>query len=192
MQALSDYPCFPTFQSTAPRMLTVAVTGHRNLGFPETTAFVAYACRNILSRLQKQHSDNIMALSAIATGADTLFADAAIDLNIPLSVVLAADDIIEDYPSRDDREHFLHLSQQGQVHRLPFPKRCDRAYVALGNYLANVCDILVAVWNGQPAMGPGGTGDVVAYAKARARPIIHIDTRTSTISYSSTLASLSW
>jgi hypothetical protein len=32
-------------------------------------------------------------------------------------------------------------------------------------------DVLLAVWDGQPARGPGGTGDVVAYARARGTPV---------------------
>lgn len=174
------------------RTYTVAVTGHCKLGSAMITCFVEATCLDVLSRLQEQHAGNLQALSAVAIGADTIFADAAIQLDIPLSVVLAADDIIGDYPSLVDRKRFSRLCGLGQVHRLPFSARCDAAYVALGQYLVNTCDILVAIWNGQPAAGPGGTGDVVTYARARARPIIHIDTSAATVRYPPTLASLYW
>ncbi len=34
---------------------------------------------------------------------------------------------------------------------------------------------MMAVWDGEPAQGLGGTGDVVDYALARRKPVIHID-----------------
>ena len=36
------------------------------------------------------------------------------------------------------------------------------------------CDVLIAVWDGEPARGPGGTAEIVAYALERGRPIVHI------------------
>jgi hypothetical protein len=32
-------------------------------------------------------------------------------------------------------------------------------------------DVLLAVWDGRPARGFGGTGDVVAYARRRGVPV---------------------
>ena len=41
--------------------------------------------------------------------------------------------------------------------------------------VVELSDIVLAVWNGKPAKGKGGTADVVAYAIRRGVPLIHID-----------------
>jgi hypothetical protein len=40
--------------------------------------------------------------------------------------------------------------------------------------VADQCDALVAVWDGQPARGRGGTADIVAYARKKRRPLAWI------------------
>ena len=48
------------------------------------------------------------------------------------------------------------------------------SYHRLGTFLVRQVDILVAVWDGAPAEGPGGTGDVVAHALDAHKPVIWI------------------
>ena len=43
--------------------------------------------------------------------------------------------------------------------------------MAAGRLLVERSDRLIAVWDGLPARGPGGTADVVAYARALSRPV---------------------
>ena len=40
--------------------------------------------------------------------------------------------------------------------------------------LTDACDLLLAVWNGQPAQGPGGTGEVITLAESQGRPVLTI------------------
>jgi hypothetical protein len=48
-------------------------------------------------------------------------------------------------------------------------------YHALAAFLVRQIDLLVAVWDGQQADGPGGTGAVVARARNEGRPVLWID-----------------
>jgi len=41
----------------------------------------------------------------------------------------------------------------------------------VGRWVVDHSDHLVAVWDGMAARGPGGTGDVVAYARERGHPV---------------------
>ena len=50
--------------------------------------------------------------------------------------------------------------------------RCSRKVPAS---VVDLTDIVLAVWDGQPAKGKGGTADVVAYVLRRSVPLIHID-----------------
>ena len=53
-------------------------------------------------------------------------------------------------------------------------EREDEAYAAVGDLLVNQSDVLIAIWDGRAAEGPGGTAEVVHLA-ARARvPVIWI------------------
>jgi hypothetical protein len=40
--------------------------------------------------------------------------------------------------------------------------------------VADDCDVLVAVWDGEEAWSSGGTGDIVAHARRIGRRIVHI------------------
>ena len=44
--------------------------------------------------------------------------------------------------------------------------------MAPANVVADRCDLLIAVWDGQPAQGLGGTGDVVRYAREIGREVL--------------------
>jgi hypothetical protein len=51
----------------------------------------------------------------------------------------------------------------------------ESAFFAAGRYIVEQCDLLIAVWDGQPSKGLGGTGDVVAYARGVNRQVVVLD-----------------
>jgi hypothetical protein len=44
--------------------------------------------------------------------------------------------------------------------------------MAAGAIVADRCERLIAVWDGRPALGLGGTGDVVRYAQGIGRDVV--------------------
>ena len=50
----------------------------------------------------------------------------------------------------------------------------NRLYAALGSYLVRQVDLLIAIWDGHPAEGPGGTAGVVAEAVALGVAVVWI------------------
>jgi hypothetical protein len=48
-------------------------------------------------------------------------------------------------------------------------------YAAAGSEIATHCDVLLAVWNGKPPKGPGGTAEVCALALSKGAPVLWID-----------------
>jgi hypothetical protein len=161
----------------------VAVTGHQQLGDETTVAYVTQAFGAQLARLRDAHPEGVVALSGLGAGADTIFAELALRGGLALEVCLAAADIVENFVPGPERERFLTLcALSRQIHRLPYAGRSNTAYMALGRWLVESCDLLIAAWNGQPAAAEGGTGDVVAYARAHGRPVIHIHTIEHTVS----------
>jgi hypothetical protein len=51
----------------------------------------------------------------------------------------------------------------------------EAAYVQVGESLVGTADVLIAIWDGRQANGPGGTGHVVEMAVQGGVPVIHID-----------------
>jgi len=148
----------------------VGVTGHRDLGGAEDE--VASALRGALEEYQRTHGGRLVVLSAIAAGADSLFAEAAISLGIPLNVALPFEGYEEDFADGDERERFeTLLAAAEQRCTLPYEGRSTEAYASVGRWIVDHSDHLVAVWDGMPARGLGGTGYVVAYARERGHPM---------------------
>jgi len=50
----------------------------------------------------------------------------------------------------------------------------EESYYQAGRWIVDHCDWMVAVWNGLPSRGRGGTADIVAYARRTQRPLVHI------------------
>ena len=50
----------------------------------------------------------------------------------------------------------------------------EGAYLAVGESLVQTADILIAIWDGEQARGPGGTANVVDLALKSSTPVIHI------------------
>jgi hypothetical protein len=58
------------------------------------------------------------------------------------------------------------VSAASDVIVLPFEHAGREAYEAANELLLERADELVAVWDGQPSTGEGGTGDMVEHARA--------------------------
>jgi alpha-D-ribose 1-methylphosphonate 5-triphosphate synthase subunit PhnL len=48
---------------------------------------------------------------------------------------------------------------------MPFETSGPEAYLAASRHLIDHCDLLLAVWDGAPATGSGGTAEAVDYAR---------------------------
>jgi hypothetical protein len=67
------------------------------------------------------------------------------------------------------------LARAERVFELPGQRaRSERAYEWVGRALVAHTDILVALWDGADARGPGGTAAVIAMALQRGMPVIHL------------------
>lgn len=164
--------------SWSPRPYRVAVTGHRMLGDRHVHAWVKDASRRVLAasaEIGALNTAGVEAWSALAIGADTLFAQAALELGVPLVGVVPFAAYPRDFDP-DDRVVLDGLIERCErVVRLDRKRRTKHAYMAAGTRLVRECDVLLAVWNGKPSRGLGGTGDVVAYAERRGVPVVRVD-----------------
>lgn len=54
-------------------------------------------------------------------------------------------------------------------------------HVAAAEFLLRQVDLLIAVWDGKPAQGPGGTPDIAAQALEQGLPVVHLNPLDKTI-----------
>jgi len=125
-------------------------------------------------------------VSAIAEGADQWVADEAVKLGHELQCPLpfAREEYEKDFDDPAVKAEFHHLLSQatavfeldGKVETTPEGKRkpTAAAYEAVGLAVLNQTDLLLAIWDGQPPHGPGGTGAVVIKALERGIPVVWV------------------
>ncbi|MEU2772098.1 hypothetical protein ABZ646_04035 [Streptomyces sp. NPDC007162] len=149
-------------------MTTIAVTGHMDL-----TEDSIPLVRTALDDLLKQYADDLVGVSCIAKGADSLFAEAVLAAGGRLTVVIPSQDYRQNKVKPDHATLFDHLVEAaGEVLVLPHETANRQAYEAANTVLIERADRLVAVWNGEPPTGKGGgTADTVLEAQAAGIPV---------------------
>ena len=154
----------------------LGVTGHRLLAEEEKLRAAIRETFDVLA--ERFRGRPLVVYSALAEGADRLvieevcdLADASFIAVLPLPV----EDYARDFCSALSKRQFRELlSQASDVIELPNSQSRDEAYWQAGCYVVDHSDVLLALWDGQPAHGASGTADVVAYARKRSQPLIWI------------------
>ncbi|MBB4922077.1 hypothetical protein [Kitasatospora kifunensis] len=149
-------------------MAVIAVTGHMDL----TDSSIRPVRDALLEVLSEHPSHELTGVSCIAKGADTLFAEAVLSLGGRLIVVIPSADYREAKVKPDHASEFDRLRQAAdEVVVMPFATANREAYESANNELLRRADKLVAVWDGKPGNGRGGTADTVAGARTAGLPV---------------------
>lgn len=149
-------------------MPRIAITGHMNL----TATSVPLVYEAITGALAPHADDELTGISCIARGADSIFAQAVLDVGGMLEVVLPAAGYREQKVKPDHAPQFDELMRRATTVRvLPFAHANRPAYEAANEVLVSTCDTLFAVWDGQGGADKGGTTSVVEYAQSRSVPV---------------------
>lgn len=150
-------------------MTTFAVTGHMDLIGPSDELI-----RSALQKLFSDKSDSdLVGVSCIAKGADTLFAETILQLDGRLVVVLPSRNYRETKVKADHADRFDRLiADAAEVVVMDNEAANRAAYEAANNELLRHADRLVAIWDGSPPSGKGGgTADTVLLARERNIPV---------------------
>ena len=113
----------------------------------------------------------LVGVSCIADGPDTWFARAVLDHGGRLEVVLPAARYRADLPAWHHSTYDDLLRRATEVHRTGLDASGPGAHMAGSELLVDQVDELLAVWDGHPARGYGGTADVVTYAREHDVPV---------------------
>lgn len=149
-------------------MPRIGITGHSNL----TTATVPLVAAGIRSALEQYESNDLVGVTCLARGADQIFARVVLDLGGTIEIVLPAADYRDRKIKPDNAAEFDELSSKAAaIHTMPFAESNSRAYMAASEHVLSTISALVAVWDGKPSGGYGGTADVVEAARKRGLPV---------------------
>jgi hypothetical protein len=147
----------------------VGMTGHAGLP-PRTTELVTAALRDTIAR----YTPNLVGVSLLGPGADQLFARLVLELGGALYVVQPTEgsqyrDGFEDPKAQAGYDELY--ARARHVEALEHTESTEQAHMDAGKVVVDRSSVLLAVWDGQPSRGLGGTADVVAYARQRGVPV---------------------
>ena len=160
--------------------MRIGITGHQKL--PPSGSW-NWTRNEIHLFLERNIEIVTEVFSSLADGADQQFAEEALQLGIPLHVILPCSNYELAFGNPTALLMFTELkSQASEVRLLDYPEPSEDAFMAAGQEIVKSVDLLIAVWNGRSAPGNGGTDDVVKYAQLETRRIIHINPVSQTVS----------
>jgi len=159
--------------SSLPPIWIIGFTGHRRLRNPEG---VAATLRELIAALVTEIPGQLVGHSSIAIGGDTLFAEACLSLEVPWIAFLpvAEEDFRSDFAEPDWLKARQLLQRAARVQSLPAVNDRNLAYLECGLSTVEEADLMIALWDGEPSRGTGGTAEVVAHARVLGKPLIVI------------------
>lgn len=111
----------------------------------------------------------------MAIGADQIFARIVLQMKGSLQVVLPSEKYETTFAQEGSKRQFeLLLRSATRVETLPHNSPSEEAYLDAGRRIADLSDLVIAVWDGKDAKGKGGTADAVRYARERGIKVIVI------------------
>jgi hypothetical protein len=167
--------------------LKIGVTGHRPNRFPEAgmvrvrdklALLFPVIVRSIgqgegTGRLD--YSATVV-VSALAEGADRLVVNAGFSAGFGLIAILpfTADEYARDFDSEASRADFRTLLTRANRIAVLAGQRTapEDAYYQAGIAVLDQSNIVIAVWDGEPAHGKGGTTEIVQEAMKRGLPVL--------------------
>ncbi len=184
-----------------PLALAVGIVGHRPNRLPVTArakvaADLAAVIDGIVAAMRKAGQDHAAVFSgapvlslvgSLAEGADRMAADVVVarmaagdgTVSLALDAVLPFDrqEFEKDFADDASRAEFhAYLGRARAVLELPGSRQAEAgAYEAAAYTVVDQSDVVIAVWDGGPSGGRGGTTDTMEGAARDGRPLIVID-----------------
>ncbi|MFL5350840.1 MAG: hypothetical protein ACJ8AT_39220 [Hyalangium sp.] len=158
--------------------MKIGATGHQHrLGLDWTWAAEA------LDLVLAEQPAPLIGFSALAAGADQLFARTVLSRGGRHVALIPLKEYERCFDEPDDLTAYRELLSESEIVQLAHPGPTEAAFLAAGRQVVERSDLLVAIWDGQSAVGRGGTADIVAYARESGRPVVHLNPFSKVIRY---------
>lgn len=148
--------------------MKLGITGHRELDNPDWV-------KQELHRIINLQNPPIIGFTSLAVGTDQLFAQALLDCAGIFQVIVPCEEYIKAFDLSERVEYERLLSKAASIEVLPMAICNEDAFFLAGKKVIDISDLIIAVWDGKPAAGLGGTADIVEYAKLHSKSFIHIN-----------------
>ena len=158
-------------------MVKIGITGHR--AFVDREKIITGIEQALLFIAGRYPNQSWMVYSSCAEGADRLVVDRIRlfkpDVRLVIPLPLPIDDYLQDFALPESRFEFLQLvGQAAEIIPPQNPLPRPDCYSASGHAILTNSDVLIALWDGWAARGPGGTAEVVTSARLLALPLIWV------------------
>lgn len=152
--------------------MRVGITGHQRLKPPAEWGWVKAEIDKILGTTPQP----LIGVSSLAIGADQLFANAILRHDGLLEVIIPFPDYERTFDEGEDKQSYQGLlNRASRVDVLQREGSDEECYFKAGKMVADRADLLIAVWNGKPAAGLGGTGDIAKYVAQKQKRTLHLN-----------------
>ncbi|MEN2420968.1 hypothetical protein AABB02_23120 [Streptomyces rimosus] len=147
--------------------MRLGITGHR--GLPGTVEQSVRA--GLVESLRRFEPSELCGVSCLADGPDAWFAEIVLGLGGCVEAVVPAERYRDGLPEEHHAVYDALLRRAVDVHETGLRNSSSEAHMAGSEMLVDMVDRVLAVWDGKPARGFGGTADVVAYARRVGVPV---------------------
>jgi hypothetical protein len=151
----------------------VGFTGHRRV---ENEKKVAQVLDETIASLRRELGLDMIGRSSIASGADTLFAEACRAAKIPWIALLPFPEaeFKKDFTDGDWKRAKAALEQAERVEISSETAERPAGYLDCGLATVDGADLMVALWDGKASRGAGGTAQIVDHARRVGKPLLII------------------
>ncbi len=151
--------------------MKVGITGHQQLDDPTAWSWVKSALLNELDAIEPP----IIAVSSLAIGADQLFASLVANRGGQIYAVIPFQGYERTFGLQDVEKYRQLVDKATFVEILKTNGTDEDKFLAAGKRIVDVADSIIAIWDGKPAKGKGGTADIVAYTIQKGIPLTHLN-----------------
>lgn len=163
----------PGISESQSRPFVVGFTGHRRVQHPEK---IAEALRDVIASIQREVGGDLIGRSSIASGGDTLFAEACFAANLKWIAQLPFPEaeFKKDFTEADWARAKALLDKAERIETLSDTAVRPAGYLHCGLATVDGANLMIAVWDGKASRGPGGTAQIIDHARLVQKPLILI------------------
>lgn len=157
-------------------MTKIGVIGHRCLRELDK---VKMGIKEALHIIEDNLPEPFILFSSLAEGADQLIVSQALkywdDARLVILPALSVTEYLDDFFNEETREIYLGLLDQAvDVLSRPEAPTRELAYAMAGQRILDLCDVLIAIWDGQIAHETGRICNIMLKARESCVPLIWI------------------
>jgi hypothetical protein len=165
-----------------PSTVAIGFTGHRHL--PDESKSRACILK-FLQDFKSRTNKTVYGVTSAAAGGDLLFAESCIQLGLSIRILLPApkEQFREDFDAATWSRAESVMQRAISVEVIGCGQTKEERYYECGAETVQQSEILLALWDGKPSQGLGGTEEIFTYAKNQGRPVAWIHSVTGEIQH---------